>query len=247
MRKPLLLVAVGAILLLLFLLMLWPARVAVGWLLPENVALSGLRGTVWQGTATQLNIDGHPIGALSWDARLFSLLGGRPRWQIELSRASGFARAEVAVTTGGSVTVADLTGASPLDGIADLVELAGTGGNLTLNLPILELEDGMLTALAGRVVVDSLSPIGLTDVDLGTLELDVPADQSPPFNGTLSAVSGPLIVEDGRLELQADGRYTVSGRVKARDDAPQDIRQGMQFLGAPDPNGFYPFLQRGSL
>ena len=90
MRKPLLLVAVGAILLLLFLLMLWPARVAVGWLLPENVALSGLRGTVWQGTATQLNIDGHPIGALSWDARLFSLLGGRPRWQIELSRASGF-------------------------------------------------------------------------------------------------------------------------------------------------------------
>ncbi len=247
MRKPLLLVAFGAILLLLFLLMLWPARVAVGWLLPENVALSGLRGTVWQGTATQLSIDDHPIGALSWDARPFSLLSGRPRWQIELSRDSGFARADVAVTAGGSVAVADLTAASPLAGIADLVPLAGTGGNLTLNLPVLELEDGMLTALAGRVVVDALSPIGLTDVDLGTIELQVPADQSPPFNGALSAVSGPLIVEDGRLELQTDGRYSVSGRVKARDDAPENIRQGLQFLGAPDPSGFYPFLQRGSL
>ncbi|MGB5622319.1 MAG: type II secretion system protein N, partial [Gammaproteobacteria bacterium] len=86
MRKPLLLVAFGAILLLLFLLISWPARVAVGWLLPENVVLSGLRGTIWQGTATQLSIDNHPIGALSWDARPFSLLSGRPRWQIELRR-----------------------------------------------------------------------------------------------------------------------------------------------------------------
>lgn len=247
MRRPLLLVALGAILLLVFLLMLWPARVAAGWLLPGNVALTGIRGTVWEGEASQLRIDGHVVGGLSWDASVLSLLGGSPSWQIELSRPAGFARAEVAVSAAGSVSVSDLSAASPLDGISDLVPLAGTRGNLTVNLATLALEDGMLTALSGSVVVDGVRPLGLDDVDLGTLELQLPPDQTPPFAGVLSAVSGPLIVEDGQLELQADGRYVISGRVKPRDDAPQNIREGIRFLGAPDPGGFYPFLQRGSL
>jgi len=247
MKKPLLLVALGAILVLLFMLILWPARVAAGWFLPTNVALNGVTGTVWTGAASQLSIDGHLIGGLSWDARAFSMLSGHPRWQIEIRRVSGFARAEVAVSTSGSVQVSDLTAASPLQGIADLVPLAGTRGNLTVNLPTLALEQGQLTALAGQVVVDALSPLGLGDVDLGALELTLPPDQGPPFSGILSALSGPLILEDGRLELGANGSYTISGRVKARDDAPDNIRQGIQFLGSPDPLGFYPFLQRGSL
>lgn len=247
MRRPVLLVAMGAILMLVFLVTLWPARVAAGWLLPGNVALTGVRGTVWQGEASQLRIDGHVVGALNWDASVLSLLGGRPAWQIELSRPAGFARARVAVSASGSVSVSDLTGASPLDGISDLIPLAGTRGDLTVNLAALALEDGMLTELAGSVVVDGLRPLGLNDVDLGTLEVQLPPDQAPPFAGVLTAVSGPLLVEDGRLELQADGSYTVSGRVRPRDDAPETIREGIRFLGAPDPGGFYPFLQRGSL
>lgn len=247
MKKPMLLVALGVILVLLFMLMLWPARVAASWFLPANVALNGVTGTVWQGSASQLSIDGHSIGGLSWDARALSLLSGRPRWQIEIRRVAGFARAEVAVSSAGSVQVSDLTAASPLQGIADLVPLAGTRGNLTVNLPTLALEQGQLTALTGQIVVDALRPLGLGDVDLGTLELALPPDQGPPFSGMLRALAGPLILEDGRLELAANGSYTISGRVKARDDAPENIRQGIQFLGSPDPLGFYPFLQRGSL
>ncbi|MGB5211065.1 MAG: type II secretion system protein N [Gammaproteobacteria bacterium] len=247
MRKPLLLATFGFILILVFMLVLWPARVAVGWFLPANVALSGVTGTVWQGSASQLSIDGHVIGGLTWDARSLSVLSGSPRWQIELRRPAGFVRADVAVSTTGSVQVSDLTAASPLQGVADLVPLAGTDGNLTVNLPTLALEQGQLTALSGQIVVDALSPMGLADVNLGTLELMLPADQTPPFSGSLSALDGPLLVEDGRLELAANGSYTISGRVKARDDAPDNIRQGIQFLGTPDPLGFYPFLQRGSL
>ena len=73
MRKPLLLATCGFILILVFMLVLWPARVAVGWFLPANVALSGVTGTVWQGSASQLSIDGHVIGGLTWDARTLSV------------------------------------------------------------------------------------------------------------------------------------------------------------------------------
>lgn len=247
MRRPALLVALGAVLLLVFLLVLWPARVAVDWFAPDGVTLTGVTGTVWQGAASQATLENQPLGELRWDARRLGFLLARPTWDIELRRPGGSARFRAEVTGGQSVRIRDLAVAVTLAELEQFVSLYGTQGNLTVQLAVLRLEDGLLTELAGRAGLESVRPAGL-DTDLGAFELEIPADQSAPFTGSIAAVSGPLTIADGTLEVQADGNYVARGRVAAGDGAPDEIRQGLQFvLGAPDGDGYHAFMQRGSL
>ena len=115
---------------------------------------------------------------------------------------------------------------------------------LVLSPTVLETHEFMGGGLA---VIDSVKPMGLKDVDLGSIEIDIPADQSGPFQGVVRALDGPLLIEQGRIDLQPDGRFVVDGLVAAKPDAPQEIVQGLQFLGQEDSRGFRRFSQQGSL
>lgn len=247
MRRPAVLVALGALLLLFFVIALWPARVAVGWLVPGGASLAGVSGTVWEGSAARVRIGIMDVGSLKWDARPLSFLTGSPTWRLEASRPDGFARGTVKVLGTTGVAVADLDLGTTLDAVSSWIDLAGTRGNVSARVDEVSLEEGILTSLAGRVVVDSLQPIGLRDVDLGTIEIDIPANQSGPYIGTVTALSGPLRIEEGRVEVQPDGKFVVNGLVAAQPDAPNMIVQGLEFLGAADARGFRQFRHQGSL
>jgi hypothetical protein len=134
-----------------------------------------------------------------------------------------------------------------LDAVSSWINLAGTRGNVSARVDEVALEDGRLTSLAGRVVVDSLQPIGLRDVDLGAIQIDIPGGQSGPYVGTVTALSGPLRIDQGRVEVQPDGKFVVDGLVAAQPDAPDMIVQGLEFLGAADARGFRQFRHQGSL
>ncbi len=247
MRRPLVLLALGALLCLIFLVGLWPARVAVSWLVPEGASLAGVTGTVWQGSAARVRIGIMDVGTLRWDARPLSFLVGAPAWRLEASRADGFARGVVKIRGANSIDVTDLDLGTTLDAVSRWIELAGTRGNLSARVEEVRLDSGRLAALAGRVVVDSLQPMGLRDVDLGTLQIDVPPGQAGPFAGTVTTLSGPLQIEQGRIEVQADGKFVIDGLVAARPDAPASIVQGLEFLGQADAAGFRQFRHQGSL
>lgn len=247
MRRAAVLVALGALLLLSFLVALWPARVAVGWLVPAGASLAGVSGTVWEGSAARVRIGIMDVGTLRWEARPMSFLTGSPTWRLEANRPDGFARATVKVLGATGVAVSDLDLGTTLDAVSSWINLAGTRGNVSARVDEVALEDGRLTSLAGRVVVESLQPIGLRDVDLGTLQIEIPGGQPGPYLGTVVALSGPLQIEQGRVEVQPDGKFVVDGLVAAQPDAPATIVQGLQFLGEPDARGFRKFRHQGSL
>jgi general secretion pathway protein N len=247
MRRPAVLIALGALLCLFFLVALWPARVAIGWLVPSGASLAGVSGTVWQGSAARVRIGVMDVGALTWDARPLTFLLGSPTWRLEATRPDGFARAMVKVKGTRGVAVSDLELGTTLDAVSSWVELAGTRGNVSARVEALALEAGLLSALAGRVVVDSLRPMGLRDVDLGAMQIDIPSGQSGPFVGAVTALSGPLRIEQGRVEVQPDGNFIVDGLVAAQPDAPREIVQGLEFLGQADAQGFRRFRHQGRL
>ncbi|MGD8424275.1 MAG: type II secretion system protein N, partial [Gammaproteobacteria bacterium] len=105
MRRTAVLVALGALLLLFFVIALWPARVAVGWLVPGGASLAGVSGTVWDGSAARVRVGIMDVGALKWEARPLSFLTGSPTWRLEASRPDGFARATVKILGAQSVAV----------------------------------------------------------------------------------------------------------------------------------------------
>jgi general secretion pathway protein N len=247
MQKPVALVGLGLVLFLVFLVVLWPARVAVGWLVPGGAELTGVSGTVWDGSAGHVRVGIMDVGRLKWDAHAASFLIGRPKWDLKAERPDGFVSATVTVRGTRGVEARDLRIAAELSSLSGWIELAGTDGNLSVSISEFALGESGMTRLAGQVVLDSIRPMGLRDVDLGTIQIDIPAGQSGPFVGTVTVVSGPLRIEQGRVEVQAGGSYVVEGLVGPQPGAPEQIVQGLQFLGQADSQGMRRFSQAGSL
>jgi len=247
MRSPARLAALGALLFLVFLITLWPARVAIGWLVPPGAALTGVSGTVWEGAAARVRIGVMDVGSLRWEARPFSFLMLRPTWRLEASRPDGFAKATVEIPGTSELRVTGLELSTTLDALGSWINVAGSRGNLSARVDELTLASGRIAALAGQVVLDSLQPLGMRDVDLGSFQIEVPSGQSGPFSGTVVAISGPLILEEARIDIQPDGRFLVEGLVAPKPDAPEMIVQGLQFLGQADARGFRRFREEGAL
>jgi general secretion pathway protein N len=240
------LAAVGIGLFLIFLVALLPARVAVGWLAPPAVALNGVTGTIWNGSAAQLGLNGRLIGQLSWsDGSLLALIG-RPGWRFELDRSDGFLRGRIRLTLGGRVTGRDLEGATSLAALRTLAPVGGAEGDVSIRLDELAVENGQLERIEGRIVIDGLRPPGLREGDLGTISVKFPLAPETPLTGSIEVEGGPIAVRDGRIALAPDGSYELGGRVAAAPDAPREIDQAMQYMGSPDPEGFRQFSLAGS-
>lgn len=247
MRRPLLLASLGFVLFLIFAVILWPASVAVSWLVPGGASLAGVTGTVWEGSASQVRIGIVDVGSLRWDARPGSFLLGRPSWDLKAERPDGFVSGTVILRGSTDVQALNLKVAATLRSLSGWINLAGTDGNLSVNIPELRLESGQLSRFGGTAVVDSMKPLGLKEVNLGSIEIEIPVDQPGPFQGVVRALDGPLIIDQGRVEIQTTGRYVLDGLVAAKPDAPQEIVQGLEFLGQADNRGFRSFSQQGAL
>jgi hypothetical protein len=73
--------------------------------------------------------------------------------------------------------------------------------------------------------------------------VDAPAGT---VNGRLQSVSGPLDVA-GSLQTENNRSYEIDGEAGPHPDAPPDIVEALQYLGAPQANGRYPFSIAGTM
>ena len=51
----------------------------------------------------------------------------------------------------------------------------------------------------------------------------------------------------GRLELQPNGQYLFQGRLKPGPALPEQMQQGLPFLGQPDSQGRFPLRYQGRI
>lgn len=240
------LAAVGIGLFLVFLVALLPARVAFGWFAPPNVTLSGMSGTVWNGSAAQLGVNGRLIGRLQWsDGSLLALIG-RPGWHVELDRGNGFLRGRVRLGLGGDVTGRDLEGATSLPALRGIAPVGNADGDISIRFDELAMTAGQLEAIRGRVVIDRLRPPGLREGDLGTISVRFPDESDAPLTGYIEVEGGPVTVRDAFIRFGPDGSYEIAGRVAAAPGAPRDVTEAMSYMGSADADGFREFSLAGS-
>ena len=244
--KTRLLLTVGIVLFLVFLIALIPARVAVAWLAPPNIVLTGVNGTVWSGDAAQLGINGELVGRLRWSDGSLLLLIGRPAWQIEVDRNDGFLRGHVGASMGGRIRLTDLEGATSLPALRNIAPVGNAAGDVSIRLDELTAIDGLLEVIRGRIVIDGLRPPGLSEGTLGTLSTRFDGEDENPLLGIIEVEGGPISVRNATIRLEPDGSYEVSGRVSANADAPRDITQSLRFMGEEDAEGFREFSLAGS-
>lgn len=247
MSRRSLLVAAGIAAFLVCLVAMVPAD-QLARRLPPGVVMSGVGGTIWSGRANGLAINGRAIGGMQWSCRPWRVFVLEWSCRVGLSPAGGELSAELDGEFGSDeISGRDIAGQVPITAFEGLATPRGWSGLLELDIQTLRIIDRRPADATGRLFLRSLRAPGAGGEMLGDFELTVGEGSvgTGSLSGRLRDLGGPLHVR-GTIELQADGRYLMSGEASPGPGAGPAIFDTLSFLGPPDNQGRRPFTIEGS-
>lgn len=246
-RRPLLLAGTGLLAFLFFLALFLPATLLLRFL-PPGVALDGLAGTVWSGSAASVRVGARSLGAIQWDCRCMALVSGRLRYAITLEPPpSGRVALLLTASPSGAVSVDDVQGSLPLEALAGIGVPSGWQGRLEFDGAAAAFDRERITALTGQVRMLDLRAPARPRQDLGGYEIALGEGfaSSDVLGGRIRDLGGPLAVR-GTVRFEDGRRYLAEGEVAPTSRAPAGLLDALTFLGPPDASGRRPFTIEGS-
>ena len=251
MSQRKLLIAVGIVGFLCFVVMLVPARMITAVVPAELASISDTSGTLWNGRAQSVTVGDFRLSDVNWDVHVLSLFLGRAAMTLDAKWGNGFVRGDLAVGLTGALRVRDLRIAGPLAPVLKQMNLRGNGGELSVDVAQLDVEDRWPTRIVGTVGVGRLpfSMLGIAGGSTGNYALEFDIDEvgdDGAIPGTLTDAGGPLELL-GELRLTPPQDYSIQARLKARPDAPRELAQGLMLTGPKLPDGTHEFQMSGSL
>jgi general secretion pathway protein N len=244
-----LLVALGVGAFVIFALVTFPANVVLSRLGSAGIVASGVSGSIWNGRAQALQVQGTNIGSVEWRLHFLPLLMARAQANVKITRTDGFATTHVTVRPGGSISLKALTASLPLSALPPNVVPGGWVGTLNAKFAQLTLDKGWPTHVDGSIDVVDVTGPARKPAKMGSYRLvfDPAASTAEKLQGSLSDTGdGPLQVT-GTLQLKSDRSYAVDALVAARPDAPRSVTSALEFLPPPDAQGRRPFGAEGTI
>ncbi len=229
------LITTGVLTLVLGLIIMFPARVAIGWFAPAGVTVAGIQGSVWRGSANEAAANGIYVRDIEWRLSALRLFTGQLSFSVEATPVSGFLESDISIDFSGALTISDLTAALPLDLLADAINVPGLQGNISLVFDRVEVVDGLATAADGTAqIADLMIPIFGRD-SLGGYKVEF-FTQNNGITASIEDTDGVLDMA-GSLQVSADRSFEFIALVIAKPEAPQRIRQLLQTLPSANDRG----------
>ncbi len=214
--------------------------------------LSGIRGTVWSGSAASATIGGLPVQDVRWQVRPWTLLTGRVGGKVEARLPDGFLSTGITASTS-RVQFNDLRGGASLATIASLLPLRGIRGQASVALSSFEIENGWPTRVLGELKLAALEVASF--VPSGGSSSMVPlGDYTVTFgDAPARTIAARFVDNGGPLEGRGHARAELGARVYVRrlDQTAQhgfarsrrwaechDGRSRRRRTAPPDPHGF---------
>lgn len=243
MRKG---IAAGLAAFLVTLIAVLPARLITP-LLPGNVTVGLLDGTLWSGRTDSVTVNGRDLGALRWRMRPLQLFRGLLGLDLELNRADGQGRGQVGFGLGDRFEARNFSGNFPVAALPPGIAPAGWAGNVQAELAMLLFRPGATPKIDGTIELRNLKapPPDGTSIGSYRLVFDENSRRDDQLVGTLQDLEGPMQVT-GTLSLGAERNYVVDGMVAPRAGASEAVTGTLRFLGAPDAQGRRPFSLAGT-
>jgi general secretion pathway protein N len=240
------LLSLGLLVFLAGAILFFPARVGYDWFAPPELKLSGIRGSIWQGNASEASLHGVYLRELHWQIRPWQLLTATLAYSVKSKFASGFLEADVAAGAAGVLTVSNLSAAVPLAELQPVLGMPGIRGNLSVQVKALRIKDGLPIAADGDVTIAGLAvPFVYRDA-LGDFRAEF-FTQDAAVVASLEEVDA-LIDLAGSLQISADRNYRLLGQLGVTDRTPVALRQYLgASLGTPDARGRHEFRLEGVL
>jgi general secretion pathway protein N len=242
-NRRLLLVAVLTV--FLALVVRFPARIAYQWAAPSQLAMSGIHGTVWRGSADAVGSNGIYLHDVHWRIRPLQLFTATAAYSIKGSPASGFVEANIGFGIGGTLSVSDLVASLPLQMFAKPFNIRGLQGNASLQFERIQVRDGLPIAADGTVQVNNLIAPRLSRDSIGGYSAEF-FTQEEGVSASIEDTDGVIDLA-GSLQVDNDRSYRFLGQVVAKPSAPASLQQQMQYLGPANERGQRELRLEGSL
>ncbi len=239
------LIIFGSVCFVLFLIIKLPAAVAYKLFAPDNVQLSGIKGTLWNGESAAVVLNGDNLGSLKWDLVIWRLLTLKLAADVELERPdNGFAQGMVASSLGGSVSLKDFR-ALVNTAVLNIPALSFVTADLGINLQSAAFKDGWPQALNGTVNIANLQA-NQVNAMLGNFSVTFSEQSNTPLVGQFTDEQATLGAK-GSLTLESDRRYAIQGNLTPTGNTNPNVRNALRFLGQPSADGSVALNTQGSL
>ena len=231
---------------------LFPAATAYRWFAPAEIRAAGIEGSIWRGRAALASVASVGLYDVEWSLNAWRLLTGRLDSTLQARLPDGFVRAHVSAGTS-AVEITDLQLSSTLGYFGSFVPLGDVTGLVSVQLSVLALSDGWPVRAVGDVRLAQLEapllmpggPSGL--IPLGNYLVTLSDESANGIGGEFVDQGGPLEV-GGTFTLAQNRAYELSGLVRPRESAPEELVRGLEFVTAPpDQDGRRAFELTGSL
>ncbi len=208
---------------------------------PDQVRGFGIGGSLWNGEAQLIDINGFKIQQARWHVNPLRLVLGSVTGNATARWGGGFIEAQYSLGLSGAVSIRELQASFSLNQLQSRLNVPGISGETSIRIEKLDWHEGWLRQVVGRGEVRNLStnmiPLepGQT---LGSYELlfdQATISDAAPLTGALRDTGGPLELA-GTLTLKPPATYELAARIKARPGAPGILTEGITFL-PPGPGG----------
>ncbi|TMX07292.1 type II secretion system protein N [Aeromonas salmonicida subsp. achromogenes] len=248
MKKKVLIAALFLVAYLGFLLVKLPATLVVRHLpLPPNlVQLEGVSGTLWSGQVARLQYASESLTQLRWELNGWSLLRFAPEVFLRFGDRSGL-NGQGVVGWNGAAFGRDITLNVPAPWVLDRVPMRlpfplTVAGQLQLKVDQFAQGNPWCDNLYGNLYWYGAD----ADTSAGKLPLGDPEIKLTCIDSRLVAElkqSSEAVQVMGKLELQANRQ----GSLKPGPELPEEMKQGLPFLGQPDGQGRFPLRYQGRI
>ncbi|MCY7295662.1 type II secretion system protein N [Alteromonas sp. a30] len=215
--------------------------------LPSSISITGVNGTLWDGSADTVTVEGVQVESLHWDLSVFSLLIGKVSVDIHAGNAN----------------------------LPDLISFKGNV-NFSLFSQTLDVQEGTLFLPTHLVLAQVPLPIpvrasGRFYLDASNITYSLKKNQCLAItanggwgNAAVSGTTGMIdfgqfkaqiqCVEDSiqvqvnpenvlnldvTATLSAQGQIKANGRFKPNETLPKEVHQAASLFGRADSQGYY--------
>lgn len=173
-----------------------PASVALGYLRDNSngaLAFEGARGTVWRGGASDVAINGEPLGRVDWTLSPIAALRSRIDARIAVDGPQGVGSGRIR-RQGELWRISDTRAELPASVLDGLLSAGGlvAHGRVMLDLEELSLSGRLPQAAAGRLRWVDARVAGRVHAELGELVAEFRSSSDGRLDGVLSDTGGPL-------------------------------------------------------
>jgi|GEM_PF-1166403 len=237
------LLLVGGIAFLVFLPALAPAYLVMLAVPGDNVGITGIGGSIWNGSAERVSIDGFTLNATRWKLKPAALLSGGLELHVVTSWAGGEFEGDLRAGITGALGISNASIFGSLDELSSGMPLS-VAGQMSLVIEKATLADNWPTTLLAELNVRGLTaPQPGSDTaalvgDYSVIFSNESVSEENPLVGTVIDTGGPLDL-DGTITLLPPNQYLLDVKITPETSAAPALTQGLQFMAPADNSGVH--------